>query len=200
MSAPGCLIPKHGGYKNLLTYQLAELIYDITVLFCGKFVPVRDRTNDQMVQSGRSGFQNIAEGSVDSAVSKRSEIKLTGISVGCQDELMKDYRKYLERKGLQEWPADHPALQNLKAKKVKSLEAFRGWVKETWQQSNRRFPADQIAANGALSLLNLSLYLTKRQLASQEKQFLREGGMTERMYRLRQQARREWKEGHGHTD
>ena len=98
MPEPDRLLPKHGGYKHLLSYQLAELIFDITVLFCDKYVRISDRTHDQMVQSGRSGFQNIAEGSVDSGISKKSEIKLTGIAIGCMDELAKDYQKYLQKK------------------------------------------------------------------------------------------------------
>jgi len=195
------LLPKHGGYKNLLTYQLAELIYDITVLFCEKYVPVSDRTNDQMVQSGRSGFQNIAEGSVDSGVSKKSEIKLTGIAIGCMDELAKDYKKYLKRKELEEWPPRYPALADLKGRRVKTLEAFREWTKDVWLASEKRLPPDQIAANGALSLLNLALYLTRKQMASLEKSFLEEGGITERMYRLRKERRdtdtRTNKDGHG---
>ncbi len=183
------LLPKHGGYKNLLTYQLAELIFDITVLFCEKFVPVTDRTNDQMVQSGRSGFQNIAEGSVDSGVSKKSEIKLTGIAIGCMDELAKDYVKYLKRKKLEEWSPEHSALMDLKARHVKTLEAFREWAKDVWAASGKTLPPDQIAANGALTLLNLALHLTRKQLASLEKSFLEEGGITERMYRMRRERR-----------
>jgi four helix bundle suffix protein len=183
------LLPKHGGYKNLLTYQLAELVFDITVLFCEKFVPVSDRTNDQMVQSGRSGFQNIAEGSVDSGVSKKSEIKLTGIAIGCMDELAKDYVKYLKRKKLEEWPPEHPALMDLKARHVKTLAAFREWAKDVWTVSGKKLPPDQIAANGTLTLLNLALHLTRKQLAALEKSFLEEGGITERMYRLRRERR-----------
>lgn len=197
------LIPKHGGYKNLLTYQLAELIFDITVLFCEKFVPVTDRTNDQMVQSGRSGFQNIAEGSVDSGVSKKSEIKLTGIAIGCMDELAKDYVKYLKRQKLEEWQPEHPALMDLKGRHVKTLEAFREWAKDVWTASGKTLPPDQIAANGALTLLNLALHLTRKQLAALEKSFLEEGGITERMYRLRKERRdtdtRTNKDGHGQT-
>lgn len=193
------LIPKHGGYKNLLSYQLAELVYDITVLFCEKYVPVADRTNDQMVQSGRSGFQNIAEGSVDSGVSKKSEIKLTGIAVGCMDELFKDYKKHLKRKKLEEWPPEHAALADLKGRHVKTLEAFREWAKDVWAASGKTLPPDQIAANGALTLLNLALYLTRKQLSSLEKVFIEEGGITERMYRLRKEARERETRTHGQT-
>jgi four helix bundle suffix protein len=193
------LLPKHGGYKNLLTYQLAELIYDITVLFCEKFVPVSDRTNDQMVQSGRSGFQNIAEGSVDSGVSKKSEIKLTGIAIGCIDELAKDYVKYLKRKKLEEWTPEHPSLMDLKGRHVKTLEAFRARAKDVWMASGKTLPPDQIAANGTLTLLNLALYLTRKQLVALEKSFLEEGGITERMYRMRKEARERETRTHGQT-
>lgn len=189
MSDSESLLPPHGGYKSLLSYKLAELIFDITTLFCEKYIPFKDRTHDQMVQSGRSGFQNIAEGSVDSGVSKKSEIKLTGIAVGCLDELTKDYKKYLQKKGLEEWPYTHPALIDLKKRQVRSLEAFRGWVKDAWEESGKTFPPDQIAANGALSLLNLDIYLTRRQLTTLENSFLEEGGISERMYRLRKEFR-----------
>ncbi|MFA4943744.1 MAG: four helix bundle suffix domain-containing protein [Lentisphaeria bacterium] len=197
MNENDSLLPRHGGYKHLLSYQMAELVFDITVRFCEKYVPVADRTNDQMVQSGRSGFQNIAEGSVDSGISKKSEIKLTGIAIGCLDELAKDYRKYLQRKRLEEWLPQHPALLDLKGRQVKSLEEFRGWVKSVWEASAKSCPPDQIVANGALSLLNLALYLTRKQLAALEKKFLAEGGITERLYRLRKAAR---EQGAGGTD
>ena len=194
------LLPPHGGYKNLISYQLAELVFDITVLFCDKFIPVRDRTHDQMVQSGRSGFQNIAEGSVDSGVSKKSEIKLTGIAIGCMDELAKDYRKYLQRRALDEWPPRHPALLDLKSRHVKTLPAFRAWARDTWRDSGRKLPPDQIAANGALTVLNLALFMTRRQLEALERKFLEEGGISERLFRMRREKREsENRDGQGQT-
>ncbi len=90
------LLPKHGGYKNLFSYQVAELIFDITVLFCEKYVPIRDRTNDQMVQSARSGFQNIAEGSVDSGV---SALERKFLEEGGVTERMYRMRKEVARTG-----------------------------------------------------------------------------------------------------
>lgn len=205
MDGDDALLPRHGGYRRLLSYRLAELVYDITALFCDKYVPVSDRTNDQMIQSARSGFQNIAEGSVDSGVSKKSEIRLTGIAIGCLDELRKDFVKYLERKQWQQWQPDHEALLDLKQRHVKTLAGFREWVKDVWHSSGGRTPPDQIAANGVLTLLNLAIYLTRRQLASLEKSFLQEGGITERMYRLRRESRERQRETgrdtdpHGHT-
>jgi four helix bundle protein len=82
MGNNGRLIPPHGGYRKLRSFQTAEMVYDGTVIFCNRFIDKRSRTHDQMVQAARSGVQNIAEGSVDSAISKKTELKLTGIARG----------------------------------------------------------------------------------------------------------------------
>lgn len=65
------LIPKHGGYRHLKTFQLSRLIFDITIRFCDRFVGLKSRTHDQMVQAARSGVQNIAEGSQPQELLKR---------------------------------------------------------------------------------------------------------------------------------
>jgi four helix bundle suffix protein len=124
------LIPKHGGYENTKTWQLADLIYDVTVRFCDKYVDRRSRTHDQMVQAARSGCQNLQEGSVDSAVSKKIEMKLTGIAKGSLMELQRDFKKFLKHRDLPEWPPRHPALMRFKARRCASLEEFRRWVAE----------------------------------------------------------------------
>lgn len=74
------LIPPHGGYRKLKSFQVAQLIYDVTVRFCERYVDHRSRTRDQMVQAARSGVQNIAEGSQASGTSKKSELKLTNVA------------------------------------------------------------------------------------------------------------------------
>ena len=80
-------IPKHGGYRNLLTYQKAEIIYDGTVYFCNRFFHKYDRTVGQMVQAARSGKQNIAEASMASGTSKGTEIKLTNVARASLEEV-----------------------------------------------------------------------------------------------------------------
>src|SRR6476469_4929935 len=70
-------IPPHGGYKHLISYQRAEIVYDATVYFCDHFIDRRSRTHDQMIQAARSGKQNIIECSMAAATSKETEIKLT---------------------------------------------------------------------------------------------------------------------------
>jgi four helix bundle protein len=81
------LLPKHGGYRKLKSFQVAQLCFDVTVRFCDRYIERRSRTHDQMVQAARSGVQNIAEGSVDSGTSKKIELKLTNIARGSQEEL-----------------------------------------------------------------------------------------------------------------
>ena len=54
------VIPPHGGYRDLQSYQMTEIIYDATVVFCNRFISPRSRTHDQMVQAARSSKQNIA--------------------------------------------------------------------------------------------------------------------------------------------
>jgi four helix bundle protein len=91
------LIPKHGGYRKLRSFQLAQLVYDITVRFCERFVEGKSRTRDQMVQAARSGTQNIAEGSQASGTSKKTELKLTNVARASLEELRLDYEDYLRQ-------------------------------------------------------------------------------------------------------
>jgi len=97
------LIPPHGGYRNLKSFQMAELCFDVTVRFCKRYVDRRSRTHDQMVQAARSGTQNIVEGSAASGTSKRTEMKLTDTARFSLEELRRDFRDYLRQRGLKEW-------------------------------------------------------------------------------------------------
>jgi len=208
MTEPETLIPKHGGYRNLKSFQMAQLVYDVTVRFCDRYIDRRSRTHDQMVQAARSGVQNIAEGSMDSGTSKKIEMKLTGVARGSLEELRLDYEDFLRQRGLPQWPPDHPALMRFKAKRCSTLDEVRAWVAEEvrrartstdeqGQPSEARAPVSvgvspwdplfppTLVANAALSLLNVTCYLLDRQLASQAAAFEREGGFTERLYRVR---------------
>lgn len=197
------LIPPHGGYDHLKTFHLAELIFDVTVRFCNRYIDRKSRTHDQMVQAARSGKQNIAEGSIDSGTSKKSELKLTNIARGSLKELMLDYVDFLRERGLTPWEPEHPALMRFKAKRPATLEEVRAWVQDERRRSaatrthtDKHRPTRKetvtsavLVANGALSLLNLCTYLLKRQIDRQERDFIEHGGFTERMYRVRVQRR-----------
>jgi restriction system protein len=105
------LIPPHGGYRELKSFQHAELVYDSTVKFCDRFIDKRSRTHDQMVQAARSGRQNIAEGSQASGTSKKFELKLVGVARASLEELLLDYEDFLRQRGFKLWGKDHPTSQ-----------------------------------------------------------------------------------------
>ena len=113
---PPQLVPPHGGYRDLQSYQMSEIVYDAYVVFCDLFISKRSRTHDQMVQAAWSGKQNIDEGCMTSGTSKKTELKLVGVARASLEELLLDFQDYLRQKGLALWGKDHP-----KAGKVRGL-------------------------------------------------------------------------------
>src|SRR5579863_7732728 len=130
MPDPERLIPPHGGYRKLKSFQIAQLAYDITVRFCNRHIEKRSRTRDQMVQAARSGVQNIAEGSQASGTSRKMELKLTNVARASLEELRLDYEDYLRQRGLELWPPEHPSLLRFKALRCATLAQVQAWVKE----------------------------------------------------------------------
>jgi four helix bundle protein len=112
---PDRIILPHGGYQDLKSYQMAEIIYDATVVFCNRFIDRRSRTHDQMVQAARSGKQNIAEGSMASGTSKKTELKLVGVARASLEELLLDYQDFLRQHGLRVWGKDDQRAQKIRA-------------------------------------------------------------------------------------
>ncbi len=128
-------MPLHGGYRKLKSFQVAQLVYDVTVRFCDRYVAKRSRTHDQMVQAARSGVENIAEGSQASGTSKKTELKLTNVARASLEELRLDYEDFLRQRGLEKWEPQHPSLQRFKARRCASLEQIRAWVEEERQRA-----------------------------------------------------------------
>lgn len=136
------LIPKHGGYRKLKSFQVARLVYDVTVRFCDCYVGKRSRTHDQMVQAARSGVQNIAEGSQASGTSKKMELKLTNVARASLEELRLDYEDFLRQRGLALWEPGHPALMRFKTKRCVTLDQVRAWVEEEKEHGRTRTATD----------------------------------------------------------
>ena len=172
-------IPAHGGYKDLLAFQKAEIVYDATVRFCADHFNKYDRTIDQMVQAARSGKQNIVEGSMASGTSKEMEIKLTNVARASLEELLTDYRVFLRTRGFSEWAKESRyvlRLQFLSRQPRANYETFRTAVEH----------ADpEIRANAIIGLIKVTNYLLDQQIRRLEKDFLKEGGLRERMTRAR---------------
>ncbi len=122
------LIRQHGGYRNLKSFQVAQLAYDVTVAFCDAHIDRRSRTHDQMVQAARSGVQNIAEGSTASGTSRKLEMKLTNVARASLEELRLDYEDFLRHRGMTLWAWNDPRRAELIARRPGSLEDVLGWV------------------------------------------------------------------------
>lgn len=195
------LIPKHGGYRKLKSFQIAELVYDVTVRFCDRYVDRRSRTHDQMVQAARSGIQNIAEGSMASGTSRKMEMKLTNVARASLEELRRDYEDFLRQRRCVVWTLRDPRRAELIGRRPASADAVALWVKEQHRQQQHGLhgrdgrsimsigsisePVEAIAANAALTLIAVASSLLDRQLAAQAAAFEREGGFTERLHRVR---------------
>jgi len=180
---PESLIPKHGAYRKLKSFQIAQLIYDLTVRFCNCYIDRRSRTHDQMVQAARSGVQNIAEGSQASGTSKKTELKLFGIARASLEELLLDYGDFLRTRSLPLWTKDHP-----EAQAVRRLAYVPNRSYSTYSPYVLSSPPET-AANTLLCLIHQANYLLDQQLRQLEQAFLQDGGFTERLYAARQSAR-----------
>ena len=171
-----------GNYNSLIVYQKAEAIYDITCYFCDKYLRRGDRTHDQMVQAARSGKQNIIEGSAASMTSIEMEIKLKGVAKASSLELLKDYEDFLRTRGYRQWENNSVEVQAMrKLGKEHNDGAF-------YMNIVKNRPPETIA-NMAICMIKQNDYLMFRLLQSLEKKFLNEGGMRERMTRLRLKKR-----------
>lgn len=178
-------IPPHGNYRELLSYQKAEVIYDLTFHFCHRFLDRGDRTIDQMIQAARSGKQNILEGSKASRTSKEMEIKLTNVARASLEEVLGDYEDFLRVRGHAIWDKN-----SKEARYVRQLGNRSHVTYETYRQFVETRPPE-IIANIALCLIHQANFLLDQQIRRLEMDFLKEGGLRERMTRARLQSRRQ---------
>ena len=209
MDGSESLIPKHGGYRKLKSFQVSQLVYDITVRFCDKYVDRFSRTKDQMVQAARSGVQNIAEGSQASGTSKKTELRLTNVARASLEELKLDYEDFLRQRELNQWQREDPRCKSLIARRCRTADQVARWAKQihdgrggpngqnghnekvsTESTASIRSTYPEIAANAALALIAVACSLLDRQIAAQAEAFENEGGFTERLYRVRTNKRK----------
>lgn len=180
----------HGGYRKLRSFQVTEIIYDGTVSFCDRFIGKRSRT---MVQAARSGRQNIAEGSRASATSSQTELRLVNVARASLDELLLDYEDFLRQRGLPAWRKDDPQAREVRRvgrenpadqsdqTNQSDAKAYSRWL-------NHADPA--VIANTLICLIHQANHLLDRQIAGLEKQFIQEGGYSERLHAARLEERR----------
>ncbi len=176
------LIKLTGNYKSLLSYQKSDVIYQITYYFCSRYLSKGDRTVDQMIQAARSGKQNIIEGCAAAPTSSKTEIKLINVAKASLKELLEDYEDYLKTRGHIQWEKgskEFEAMRNL-GRTCNNPAYFMHLVQTR--------PPETIA-NMAIILINQADYLLFKQLERLSQDFIRNGGFSERMTRLRKEKR-----------
>ena len=179
------IIQPHGDYQILESYQNSMIVFDMTNEFCARFLKKGDRTVDQMVQAARSGKQNIVEGCMASGISAETEIKLTGVARASLEELLEDYRDYLRTHSLPLWEKDDKralAVRRLAKRKDRTYETYRSYIEGAGNNA-------EVFCNVMVSLIHQTNFLLDRKLKSLEKSFVQKGGLRERMYRARVEAR-----------
>jgi len=202
-------LPKKGSYKELLSYQKTVVIYDCTYCFCERFLSKFDRTVDQMVQAARSGKQNIIEGAKASVASSETELKLTNVARASLEELLEDYCDFLRVRKFKIWDkqsSESSYVRKLSSGKIalpKIPGKDAGWNGDDlsadvtpFEKLRRVFiylmetrPPD-VCANIMVCLINQANYLLDRQIEQQEEDFVKQGGLRERMYNARVDYRR----------
>ena len=191
----GDLLLPSGGYRRLKSFQLAQLIYDITVRFVELYIPAESRTCDQMVQAARSGVQNIAEGSVDAATSTKLELNLYNVARASLEELKLDYQDYLRQHCEQQWLKDDLLYLEFIKRRISSKKEFREFI--AWAENHISVPIRTIpyksvlVANAVLLLIDTASYFLKRQIEKKAAIFLDNGGFSERMHNMRIQKRKD---------
>jgi four helix bundle suffix protein len=176
-------IPPHGNYKELLSFKKAEIVNDLTYDFCHRFLARTDRTIDQTVQAARSGKQNIVEASAVSGTSKESELKLVGVARGSLRELLNDYHDVLRVRQSSPWAKD-----SREALYVRRIGSDRDATYEAYRDFCETRPIE-VVANIAVCLIHQTNYLLDQQLRQLQRDFVKDGGLRERVFRARQRQR-----------
>jgi four helix bundle suffix protein len=175
-----------GGYRKLRSYQVATVIFDATVAFCDRFVSLRSRTHDQMVQAARSGGKNIAEGSRAAATASQTELRLVNVARASLEELLLDYEDYLRQHKLRTWAKDDPEALTVravgrqldqteptdKADPVTHAQAYARWLESS---------DPGVVANTLICLIHQTNYLLDRQITALERDFVQAGGYREQL-------------------
>lgn len=176
-----------GGYESLLVYQFAVVIYDLTEVFCQKYLSELKYKRDveQMRHAARSGKQNIAEGSLENSV--EGNLKLTGVARASFGELLEDYKDFIRRNNLSLWEKNDPRV----------LEMRR--IRNSSNRSNRSYESYLSYLGNQESFVNLMVtlcftegYLMDQLLRAIENKFVKEGGFRENLFRKRREFQNKW--------
>lgn len=171
-----------GNYRDLIAFQKAECIYDITFYFAHKYLSIGDRTVDQMVQAARSGRQNIAEGCQAGTTSAETEIKLLNVAKASLHELLLDFEDYLRVRELSIWDINSD-------KSVKTRRICANHNDSAYYRDAIKVRSDETICNIAITLIHQADILLKKYIDRLQEDFVKNGGIKEQMYNARKNYR-----------
>lgn len=183
---PDTFLPRKGNYRDLIAFQKAQCIYDITYYFAHTHLLKGDRTIDQMVQAARSGRQNIAEGSAAAATSAETEIKLINVARASLQELLLDYEDFLRVRNLSLW--DMNSEKAVVTRRVCAQHNDSAYYLEKIKERSA-----ETTANIAVTLIHQTDVFLRKLLDRLQQDFLKNGGIKEQMYRARVEYRNQTK-------
>ena len=176
-----------GDYRSMKAFRKAECIYDVTYYFAHQFLKSGDRTIDQLIQTARSGKQNLAEGTIDAVTSREMGIKLANVNRASLHELLLDYEDYLRVRGLEQWRLDDP-------RSVKTRAFCKAHLDSAVYREKIRERSDETIANIAITLIHQCDVLLRGMIEWMKRDFIENGGIKEEMFR----ARKEWQRRNGY--
>ena len=166
-------------WKELHFYQKSVALFQMTFVFCDRFLPKHgDRTVDQMIQAARSGKQNIIEGSEDGKTSTEMELRLLNVARSSTQELREDYKDYLLTRKFALWDKEHPRYA-----KMRDFTRAHNML-EDYEPYFTRWTAEEMANIGYTLCCQIDVMMNGY-LATLEERFRKEGGIKERMHRVR---------------
>lgn len=179
------ILGKQTNWEELYFYQKADVVYQLSFVFCNRFIHLyKDRTRDQIIQAARSCKQNIVEGLADGITSTEMQLKLLNVARASLKELREDFEDYLKSRHLNFYVAGSERYNIMlnycrTHNKLQHYEQFF----QTW--------SDEEMCNYALTLCHMIDKMMMSFLQKLEEEFIREGGIRERMHRARTGFRKE---------
>lgn len=169
------------GYKYLRSYQLAVVVFDLTMEFVKRWIDFKSRTKDQMEQAARSGKQNIVEGYLET--SSKLYMNLVSVAYASLGELLEDYEDFLRLRKLQIWDD--------KDDRIREFRGFRVFRDPPIPPNAPKLPENpETAANLLITLIHQAQFLLNRQRIALEEKFIKEGGYAEKLFKKRLAERR----------
>ena len=166
-------------WEELYFYQKSDVIYQMSFAFCDRFINLyKDRTRDQIIQAARSCKQNIVEGLADGVTSSEMQLKLLNVARASLKELKEDYKDYVKSRHLQFYDQNHPKYDGMLkyCRFHNKLEDYEPFFSK-WN--------DEDMCNYAITLCHMIDKMMMSFLRKLEQEFVTEGGIKERMYKVR---------------